>query len=214
MLCCAVLCCVRVRIKPVVPTSEPTSLSIEYITVVTRMSSCIGILQEYAVGDDWEDYTDHLKQYFVENKMDTDEDAQRRRAVSLTVCGAPRYSLIKDLLAPAKPSDKSYEELVNLVKRYYHPKPGKIVSRYKFYTHHGQEGQLASDSLADLRRIAEHCEFTDKLEEMLHDFSIIGINDDSILQKLLTESNPNLAKVMEIATACMKSAENLRVISN
>ena len=43
---------------------------------------------------------------------------------------------------------------------------------------------------------------------------IIGINDDSILRKLLPESDPNLAKVMEIATACMKSAENLRVISN
>ena len=72
------LCCARVGIKPVVPTSEPSSLSIEYITVVTRMSSCIGILQEYAVGDDWEDYTDRQKQYFVANKMDTDEDTERR----------------------------------------------------------------------------------------------------------------------------------------
>ena len=78
MLCCAVLCCARVGIKPVVPTSESSSLFIEYITVVTSMSSCIGILREYAVGDDWEDYTDHLKQYFVANKMDTDEDAERR----------------------------------------------------------------------------------------------------------------------------------------
>ena len=66
------------------------------------MSSCIGILQEYTVGDDWEDYTDRLKQYFVPNKMDTDEDAETWRAVLLTVCGAPAYSLIKDLLAPAK----------------------------------------------------------------------------------------------------------------
>ena len=30
----AVLCCVRVRIKPVVPTSESSSLSIEYITLI------------------------------------------------------------------------------------------------------------------------------------------------------------------------------------
>ena len=130
--CCAVLCCARVQIKPVVPNSEPSSLSIEYITVVTRMSSCIGILQEYVVGDDWEDYTDRLKQYFVANKMDTDEDTDRWRAVLLTICGTPTYSLIKDLLTPAKPSYKSYEELIILVKKHYHPKPGKIVSRYKF----------------------------------------------------------------------------------
>ena len=49
---------------------------------------------------------------------------------------------------------------------------------------------------------------------MLLDYFTICINDDSILQKLLTESNPNLAKVMEIATACMQTAESLRVISN
>ena len=50
--------------------------------------------------------------------------------------------------------------------------------------------------------------------EMLRDLFIIGINDDSILWKLLTETDPNLAKVMEIATACMQTADSLRVISN
>ena len=177
------------------------------------MSSCIGILQENTVGDDWEDGTDRLKQYFVANKMDTDEDAERWRAVLLTVFLSPTYSLIKDPLAPAKPSDKSYEELVNLVKRHYHPKLGKIVLRYKFYTYHRQDGQSASEFVADFRRLAKHCEFTDKLEEMLRDF-LIGINDDSILRKLLPESDPNLAKVMEIATACMQTTESLRVISS
>ena len=78
VLCCAVLCCARVWIKPVVATSEPSSLSSEYNTVVTRMSSCISILQQYAVRGDWKDYTDRLKQYFVANKMDTAEDAERR----------------------------------------------------------------------------------------------------------------------------------------
>ena len=117
------------------------------------MSSCVGISQEYAVGDDWEDCTDRMKQYFVANKIDTYEDAERRRAVLLTVCGAPTYSLIKDLLALGKPSDKSYEEFVNLVKRHDHPQPGKIVSRYKFYTHHHQDGQSASKFVADLHRL-------------------------------------------------------------
>ena len=49
---------------------------------------------------------------------------------------------------------------------------------------------------------------------MFRDFFIIGINDDSILRKLLSESDPNLAKVMEIATVCMQTAESLHVISN
>ena len=157
MLCCAGS---GLNILYIVPTSESSSLFTDYITLATRTSSCIGILQKYAVGDDWEDYTDRLWQYFVANKMDTVEDAERRRAVLLTICGTPTYSLLKDRLAPAKPSDKSYEELINLVKRHDHPKPGKIVLRYRFYTHHRQDGQSASESVADLHRLAEHCEFT------------------------------------------------------
>ena len=81
----AVLCCARAWIKPIVPTSESLSLFIEYITVATRMSSCIGILQQYAVGDDWAASTECLKQHFMANKMDTDVDAERRRAVLLTM---------------------------------------------------------------------------------------------------------------------------------
>ena len=88
------------------------------------MSSCIGVLRGYAVGDDWEGYTDRLKQYLVANKRDTDDDAERRRAVLLTVCGAPTYSLIKDLLALQSNLLTSHEELVNLVKRHDHPKTG------------------------------------------------------------------------------------------
>ena len=42
----------------------------------------------------------------------------------------------------------------------------------------------------------------------------MGVNDDSILRKLIPESDPNLAKIMEIATACLQTAESLRVISN
>ena len=49
---------------------------------------------------------------------------------------------------------------------------------------------------------------------MLRDFFIIGINDHSILWKLLTDSVANLAKVMEIAIACMQTAKSLCVSSN
>ena len=59
---------------PLLVVAEPSSLSIEYITVATRMSSCIGILREYALGDDWEDYTDRVRQYFMANKMDAERE--------------------------------------------------------------------------------------------------------------------------------------------
>ena len=47
----------------------------------------VGILVEYQPDDDWEDFADRLGQYFIANKMAAAEDADRRQAVLLTVCG-------------------------------------------------------------------------------------------------------------------------------
>ena len=49
----AMLCCASVRIKPVVPTSEPSSLSIEYITIthtLQRTRGPIGPMDEILIG--------------------------------------------------------------------------------------------------------------------------------------------------------------------
>ena len=39
------------------------------------------------------------------------EDATKRRAILLSVCGSATYQLILDLLSPTKPTDKSFAEL-------------------------------------------------------------------------------------------------------
>jgi len=140
------------------------------------------------------------------------EDADRRQAVLLTVCGKTTYALIKDLVAPNKPKDKTFDELIEIVSRHYKPKPGKIVSRYKFSTNGRKEGQSVSEFVADLRRLAEHCEFGATLDEMLRDVFVIGINKETILRKLLVVPDLDLTKAVSIATTCMTTDEALRVI--
>ena len=55
-----------------------------------------------------------------------------KTASSATVCGKTTYALIKDLVTPDKPKDKTFDELIEIVARHDKPKPGKIVSRFKF----------------------------------------------------------------------------------
>ena len=91
------------------------------------------------------------------------EDADRRWAALLTVCGKTTYALMKDLVTPEKPKDKTFDELIDIVANV-------PVSRYKFSTHGRKEGQSVSEFVADLRRLAEHCEFGATLDEMLRCF--------------------------------------------
>ena len=142
----------------------------------------IGILSEFNPSlDDWVGICERLDEYFITNGIDGADDAPRRRAILLTGCGYQTYSLMKDLLSPTKPHDKSYAALVELIQWHYKPKPEQIMLRYKFYTHQRSEGQLASEFVADLRHLASRCDFGTRLDEMLRDFFVIqGINSDSI----------------------------------
>ena len=60
--------------------------------------------------------------------------------------------------------------------------------------------------LALLRSLAEPCDYGAVLDEMLRDRLIIGINDDAIQRRLLSEPDLDLARAIKLATS-MESAD-------
>ena len=58
-------------------------------------------------------YTEQLTQYFVAN--DISDECNTRRTILLSSCGTPTYQLIQNLVAPGKPTDESFSEIVALV---------------------------------------------------------------------------------------------------
>ena len=93
-----------------------------------------GSISEFDAGrEDWVSYTERLSQYFIANGI-ADDEAAKKRAILLSVCGASTYQLMRNLSAPAKPTEKSFAELVKLVLDHHQPPPSKIVQRFKFHT--------------------------------------------------------------------------------
>ena len=43
-----------------------------------------------------------------------------------------KLSLIRDLVRPQKPTEKTYDEIVALVKAHMHPKASELAERFKF----------------------------------------------------------------------------------
>ena len=68
--------------------------------------------------ESWEHYTERLGHYFDANDIadESGDDNAKRRAILLSVCGSKVYKLMCDHLAPAKPKEKSYLELVKLIQ--------------------------------------------------------------------------------------------------
>ena len=87
-------------------------------------------LQEFNPAvEDWTLYAERLEFYFAANDV---EDAGKQRAVLFSMVGAATYKLIKNLLAPTKPTEASFKDIVKLLMEHYQPKLSRVVQRYLF----------------------------------------------------------------------------------
>ncbi len=63
----------------------------------------------------------------------------------LLVIGMKHYSLIRGLVSPVKPENKTLVELKSILKKHYDPEPIVIAERFRFY----QRTQKSGESIAD-----------------------------------------------------------------
>ena len=160
--------------------------------------------------EEWPQYVECLDQFFEANDLTGDEKATKRRATFLTVIGPGPYKLLRSLLSPVKPTDKTYDELVKKLTEHYSPTPSEVMQRFRFNSRSRRTEESVADYLAALRRLAEHCNYGDTLEKMLRDRLVWGINDAGIQRKLLQENDPlTLARALTVAQGAETADKNL-----
>ena len=80
--------------------------------------------------EDWTSYTERLQEYFIANEIE--ENAKKKAVLLLSIVGAETYQLMRNLTAPAKPTENSFDKLVKLVKEHHNSAPSMILQRFKF----------------------------------------------------------------------------------
>ena len=106
--------------------------------------------------DEWPLYVERLGHVFVTNGI-TEEP--KKQAIFLSVIGASNYKLLSSLVAPAKPGEKEYTELVEKLSEHFTPAPSEIVERFKFHTRFRKPGESVTSYVSELRSIAKRCNF-------------------------------------------------------
>ena len=81
--------------------------------------------------EEWQQCAERMGHFFAANGVTTEE---RKCSIFLSVIGPKTYKLLCSCVSPSKPGDKSFAELVQVLKSHYNPKPSVIVERYKFHT--------------------------------------------------------------------------------
>ena len=66
----------------------------------------------------WAEYKERLSYYFVANDV---EDAGKKKAMLITSIGSSNHSLLRSIVALEKLADRSYDELVGVLKDHFSP---------------------------------------------------------------------------------------------
>ncbi len=131
-----------------------------------------------------------------------DVDVDKQKHALLASLGPDAYDLIADATVPSKPSEKSFQELVDLIKQQLQPPKLPIAARYEFYQIR-QGNDNVSTFLWKLRAASEECAFGAQLEDRLRDQFVMGLSGRDVVKKMLTEKLEQLTleRATEIATA-------------
>ena len=113
--------------------------------------------------------------------------------------GADAYGVLRNLLAPQRPKDKSFDELKEVLIGHYFSKPILIAERFIFHRWNQLESESVAQFVVELKRVALKCEFGVFLEEALWDRLVCGLKNIQIQTNLLAERELTFKKAFETA---------------
>lgn len=157
----------------------------------------------------WDSYIERVDQFFCIN----DVEESRKHNFLLMFIGQKCYDVLRDLCQPSKPAEKSYKELVDLMKNHLQPKPSVMSERYKFHKLTQSNGQSISDFVLSLNRAATHCEFENR-DVSLRDQFVSGLTSDNLKKRLFTETSLTFKSAVEIALSWETAEHDVKVLHN
>ena len=158
------------------------------------MMATLAKIGEYCTAsEEWPRYVKRLEFFLIANKV---MDGDLKHATLLSVIGPCTFKLLRNLLTPDKLGDKSYAELVEVLTatsvqnlpRLYTVQSSIAVQEKSSIAVQGSQVNLSA-FVAELRAIAEHCNFGPSFDAMIQNRVVCGINDDTTQKRLLAEGD-------------------------
>ena len=159
----------------------------------------------------WKDYIERFDFFCIAQGIIDDD---RKRAILLAGVGQNAYRRVKTVMAPSSLSETSYQDIVKRVQSHFDPKPSVIVSRFRFHQKCQDSKQSIKEFVADLKVMADRCEFGTSLDSMLRDRFVCGLADQSLQKRLLTEEDTlTFEQAQRIALASETAAKSARQLA-
>ena len=95
----------------------------------------------------------------------------------MNAVGGTTYGILRNLLTPANPMDKSFEEITSKLSKRFDPKPLIVVEWYHFHKRK-QNWESLAEYIAELQQLVARCNFGKYLEDALRDRFVCGVRNE------------------------------------
>ena len=168
------------------------------------MAGLIGKIGEFdSATEDWTSYLERLNHYFAANGI----EEEKKKDTFLCCIGRETFGLLRALVAPQKPGEKTIKELTEALTAHLAPKPLVIAERFLFHKREQKEGESIKMYAASLQKLAEHCNFGNALSDTLRDRLVCGMRDEKVQRRLLTIADLTFKKALEEAEIAERAAK-------
>ena len=153
--------------------------------------------------DKWDSWSRRFDQWLSISPYATGDEADnKKRAAFCTFIDSETFKLLCTLCTPKKPEECTYVELKDKLNKQFRTKKLVLAECYPFYAYKQHKKQSLSEYLAELRRLASTCQWSEGyLADNLRDKFVMGLRNERILQQLLTQDHTkSLNELFQLAT--------------
>ena len=130
----------------IITTGDEVQIQWQHLAVLRNFNPCKEIITSYL---------ERIELYFLAK----DINEKKQVAVSFSVIGRQMYTLLRNLLVPAKPHDQSLSKLPETLRKHYEPKRVLIAKRFSFHRQNQGVDESIAEYVADLRKLTLNCDF-------------------------------------------------------
>ncbi|XP_047986786.1 uncharacterized protein LOC125226742 isoform X2 [Leguminivora glycinivorella] len=158
----------------------------------------IGKIGEFAAASgNWSLYVERLEMYF---KVNTIAEGLWLPTL-IAVMGEDTYDLLSNLVSPKKPAEMTYAQVTDALRKHLQPKRSVMAERYHFRQRRQNKDESITQYIAELKKLAKHCDFDSSLEDNLRDQLVCGLRSDVIRQRLFAEDGLKYDRAVQLACA-------------
>lgn len=162
------------------------------------------------ISKNYEKFKQNFRIYLMASGLENKTD-ERKVAIFLNVAGEDAIEVFNTFqLTEAQKTN--YNDVVAAFDNYCKPRCNETYDRFKFFSRSQQEGETFDNFIKELKILAKPCNFGDQKDSLIRDRIILGIQNLSLQEKLLSTGNLQLEKAEQLCRAAEASKLQIKGI--